>query len=328
MKSVTVEEEKDFSPKASPQGQKGDKMTGNQWLADPERVPGGWYPDCNDDERNNRVGVRALAPGLPSKADEKEHGMRKVQVFLAAGFLLALGIGGEAQAATASYSGSIGLQIATLSAGAQGNGNTSVNGSGGAGSYQTQLQSFTLPLSDISTVALRVPVTDPAAAPIGGLQVTVANGSGSFTGGPAAMAGTMPLLGNSKVCLFGPCSGAAANITVPLTVVGQGGTTFASVFVNVTVTGAAWTVGPVAFGTTTTTGFAHGAMSGTVSTASNSGALRLVTPVFISTNIPASAVVPSFGFLDVHFGVPEPGTVALFASGIATFILLGRNRRR
>lgn len=249
--------------------------------------------------------------------------MRKVQVFLAAGLLLALGIGGQAQAATAPFTGSIGLQIATLSSESTGSGTHTVNGSTGGG----HLSSFTMPPGAIGTSALSILVTDPAAAPIGGLQITVNNASGAFTGG-ANIGGTMPLNGASKVCLFGPCSGAAANITVPLTVVGAGGTTAVSVFVNVTVTGNPWTIGSVPFGTVSTAGFAHGPASVTSSTASESGVLRMVTPVFISTNIPASAVVPSFGFFDVHFGVPEPGTLALFASGIATFILLGRNRRR
>ena len=38
--------------------------------------------------------------------------------------------------------------------------------------------------------------------------------------------------------------------------------------------------------------------------------------------------VDTSSFFDVHFGVPEPGAIALFASGIGTFLLLGRNRRR
>ena len=250
--------------------------------------------------------------------------MRKVQIFLV-GMLLVLGIGGQVQAAPTPFEGKMGLQILTLVGSASGNGFHTVTTSTGSG--KQHLEGFTLPAGNISTLGLSLPVTDPAAAPVGGIQLTVQNGFGNFAGG-ASLGGVMPMLGFAKVCLFGPCSAAAANISVPLTVVGSGGTTFASAFVNVTVTGNPWTIAPVQFGTTTVAGFGHGPASATSSTASVSGVVRVVTPVFISTNIPASAIVPTFAFLDLHLGVPEPGTLALFASGIATFVLLGRNRRR
>ena len=51
-----------------------------------------------------------------------------------------------------------------------------------------------------------------------------------------------------------------------------------------------------------------------------------MTPVFLSINIGASAVVPIFGILDVHF-IPEPGTLLLLGSGIARLVLFGRTRR-
>ncbi len=70
-------------------------------------------------------------------------------------------------------------------------------------------------------------------------------------------------------------------------------------------------------------GFAHGPASGTTSTLNPSGTMRLVTPIFISTNIGASAVVPAFGFLTLHF-VPEPGTALLLGAGIAALIAGGR----
>jgi hypothetical protein len=74
-------------------------------------------------------------------------------------------------------------------------------------------------------------------------------------------------------------------------------------------------------------GFAHGPASATSSTAMLSGSLLLVTPIFVSTNIAGSAVVPAFGFLNVHF-VPEPGTLGLLGSGVASLLLLGRGRSR
>lgn len=245
--------------------------------------------------------------------------MRKLSLALAA-TLLVLGSASVSGAATAPYSGAVGLQIATLQAQATGTGIALINGSAGRG----HLTSLQLASGDIAVTGLSIPVTDPAAAPIGGLQLTAQNGVGSFVSG----AGVMPLVGFSKVCLFGPCSAAAANIAVPLSNVGAGGSTAVGIFVNVTVTGAPWTTGAVPFGTVAVSGFAHGPASLTSSTANTTGAIRYVTPVFISTNIPASAVVPAFGFLDIHFGIPEPGTLVLLGSGIAGLVMVGRARAR
>ena len=50
-----------------------------------------------------------------------------------------------------------------------------------------------------------------------------------------------------------------------------------------------------------------------------------MTPTLISTNIGASAVIPSFATLTLTF-VPEPGTLLLLASGVAGLAVLGRKR--
>ena len=97
-------------------------------------------------------------------------------------------------------------------------------------------------------------------------------------------------------------------------------------FVNVTAIGAPWTVGTVSVGTLTQMGFAHGPASLTSSTAAASGQVRLVTPIFISTNISALPVFPAFGVLDLHF-VPEPATLLLLGSGIAGLVMFGRTKR-
>jgi len=78
-------------------------------------------------------------------------------------------------------------------------------------------------------------------------------------------------------------------------------------------------------GTLTRMGFARGPASNTSSTALTSGTVQLVTPIFVSTNIPASPVIGAFGVLNLHF-VPEPGTLALLLFGIAGCAALGKRR--
>ncbi len=238
-----------------------------------------------------------------------------------------VGVAGTAQAVDLPFTGTLSLTVNTIINDVPASGTAGVAPRG-----TNHLLSMTVPASIAQTVSRVVPVTDPAAAPIGGLQQTVANGPGAFAETPASgpLTGIMSLVGVSKVCLFGPCSGAAANVTVPLSVVGQGGTTYASAFVNVTVTGAAWTTGAVDFvlnPNMMTTGSASGPGFQASSTAQSGGHVRLVSPVFISTNIPASAVVPSFASFDITFA-PEPGQLALLASAVGTLLALGRARRR
>jgi hypothetical protein len=200
-----------------------------------------------------------------------------------------------------------------------GAGVATVNGSASG----THLNSLALPASAFATANLIVPQTDPSAYPINGFQVTASNGAGFFSGG--SLGGVMSVLGVAKVCLFGSCPAAVANLSVPLSVVGAGGTATVDGAVAVTVVGAPWSTGTAFAGTLSAMGFAHGPASLASSTAQVSGTVRLVTPIFISTNIGASSVIPAFGFLTLHF-VPEPGTLLLFGGGIAALIGLGRRR--
>jgi hypothetical protein len=258
--------------------------------------------------------------------------MRKLLGILAAG-ILTLGVAGQAQAVALGFTGSLSIQIATLVSTFSGSGTAIVNGSGSGG----HLSGLGLSANNFATAGFVLPVTDPTVAPIKGIQLTAANGVGAFAGsGGAGFGGSMPLVGVAKVCLFGACnaSGAAkttympaspypsANIVVPLNVIGAGGGAAVSALVNVTVIGAPWTTGTAAVGTVT----AMGGVSPLSNTGAPSGAVTLVTPIFISTNIPSSAVVPGFGILNLHF-VPEPGTLVLLGSGIAGLVAFGRSRR-
>jgi hypothetical protein len=248
--------------------------------------------------------------------------MRKLFGFLAVG-LLVVATAPSAQATVLPVDGSIGIQVATLDPVIiPGSFSGTVNNSGATG-HMSALQ---FGADQFQLTGLVVPVTDPAAAPIGGLQVTVANGTAAFNDSGANFGGVAPLNGTAKVCLFGACSAAVQNLNVPLGNVGVGGSAFVNAAVKITVIGSPWTTGTVQIGTVTFAGAVHGPATGTSSTAVPGGSVSLVTPIFVSTNISASAVVPSFGFLNLTF-VPEPGTILLLGSGITGLVLFGRGRK-
>lgn len=199
------------------------------------------------------------------------------------------------------------------------------------------LQSMTVPAGMFAVEAITVDVTDPAAIPISGLQATASNAAGSFAAGggiAGAAGGVMPLVGVTKVCVFGECNvppGPAANISVPITVVGAGGNVKVTFYVNVTVTGNVWTTGAAQVTAAggdvgaPRTGFVKPGMTAS-GAAINGTAIRLVTPIQISTNISASAVLPGFAILDIT--VPEPGALALGFAAVAALVGLGVTRRQ
>lgn len=184
------------------------------------------------------------------------------------------------------------------------------------------------------TSALVLAVTDPSSAPIRGIQITAANGAGAFAeNGGGTLVGAMPMLGAAKVCLFGACGAAVANLTVPLHVIGVGGRVAATGLLNVTVEGAPWTTGtavnfvPYTPFLSTRMGGRHGPASMTSSTAVPGGSIQLVTPYRVWTNLGVDQ--PSvFGFVTATLRfVPEPTTLGLLSGGCAWLGLRARRCR-
>jgi hypothetical protein len=207
------------------------------------------------------------------------------------------------------------------SASIAGQGTVLANDSGAPG-HLTQLRIEGGAFSGVTVI----PVTDPIALPFAGLQVTLANSAGVFSGsGNAGFGGVMPLNGVAKVCLYGTCAAAAGNISIPLSVVGIGGSAFFKGFPNLTVKGAPWTTGTAAVGTVTVMGSA----GPTSATASRSGVVKLVTPIFISVNVNNWEVSPGFAFLTLAF-TPEPdlALAGVIAAGAVSLVALGRRRQQ
>jgi hypothetical protein len=192
---------------------------------------------------------------------------------------------GAASAAQVPFEASLAVQIASLPLIVFTGSGLATVNGSGGGAH---LGALTIPAGVAGTAGYLAPVTDPGAFPIQGVHVTAANGAGVFAlTGMGALAGSMPILGVAKVC--------------------------------------PWTTGTAAVGAITVMGAAHGPGSLTSSTALSSGVVELVTPIFISTGIAASVVLPAFAFLTIHF-VPEPGVLALVLVGLAALAVGSRYR--
>ncbi len=269
--------------------------------------------------------------------------LRLLRVFAPLALVLAAG---SAPASQLPWSGTFSLEFGTVPPiVAQGGGVATLNGSSTVGHLQT------LRLAGGITNATTIPITDPAAAPVVSLRATASLGTGTFSGisgGPPLAGNVLPVRGTVRICLLLP--GCSINLPIPLTVlglkgVGIGGRITVNTFstgglVKISLEASPWTLGtasvtgiPTPSGGTsavTAMGFVHGPVSGTSSTASTmgSGAIRLVTPVRVTTTLnPPNDILALMGTLTVHF-VPEPGLLLLLGSGIAGLAVIGRHRNR
>jgi hypothetical protein len=257
---------------------------------------------------------------------------------------LSLGIAGEATGVELAYRGSLEIEMATVSANSggvfvsefasasiAGQGTVLANDSGAPG-HLTQLRIEGGAFSGVTGI----PATDIFFFPFAGLQVTVANSAGVFSGsGNAGFGGVMPLNGVAKVCLFGTCDAAAVlNVSVPLSVVGIGGSAFVTGPLNLTVQGAPWTTGTATVqvpksrgGTETFTRM--GSANPNSATADAGGAVTLVTPVFIVSNSAYLRFLPSFAIFHLEFiPEPDPALAGVIAAGAVGLVALGRSRRK
>jgi hypothetical protein len=217
------------------------------------------------------------------------------------------------------------------------------------------------------TATQTVFITDPDTAGngIAAVVVEASLGTGTFapiSGGAASTTALtrnlLPLRGQARICLL--TTDCSEQLVLPLTRptltvngapgggvlgVGIGGllTVGGDTPIKISLQAAPWTIktalavdqvqttGKVntLFINLTAKGFAHDPSSGTSSTAQPSGVVQLVTPAQVQTNLPlgTSKKLGIVATLRVHF-IPEPGLLALLASGVVGLLVLGRRRLR
>lgn len=201
---------------------------------------------------------------------------------------------------------------------------------------ETDVTSIVFPAKVFMTTSLSIPITATNAGPIDGVLITGSNPVGNFTamGGPAGnFGGLMPMQGTARVCLFAAentvgCQAPALNLTLPLSKLGGPGTTTVTFLASITVKGAAWTTGTIMVMNTNGKSTYTTVSGGIEPTTAGDGsylAVRLVTPIYISTAIPGSDTVPAWGVLS--FEVPEPDLMALGLGAVGALVVVGLRRR-
>ncbi|MDH3211550.1 MAG: hypothetical protein OEM05_03600 [Myxococcales bacterium] len=253
---------------------------------------------------------------------------------------------GPVTAATLDWNGTFSLEFGTVAPIVnQGLGVATVNGSSSLGHLST------LRIAGGITGATTIALTDPDTASLVSLRATAQLGTGTLSGisgGPPLAGNVLPVGGVVRICIISP--GCVVSLPVPLTVsgtrgLGIGGLVTVNTFspgggLKVSAVAAPWTLGVAAvtgiptvsggFSTVTAQGFVHGPASATSSTATSagSGVIQVVTPVSVTTTLPApSDVLALLGILKLHF-LPEPGVILLLGSGVAGLVVIGRHRMR
>jgi hypothetical protein len=283
--------------------------------------------------------------------------------------MLVLGVSLSASAALLNVHGTLSTQIGTdlptLKNTFQGV--ATLNGS--SGGVGVHLSTLTLAGSRvIGETSAMIAITDPnvAANGIASIRINAELGTGSFAPISGAVASTspgltknvLPIRGLSKVCLLSTACGLflPLELTQPTNTtttnpaikgVGIGGllTIGKGSLINISIEAAPWTVkqstkidqittpmtpgGVKKFINVASAGWAHDPNSATSTTGNTSGAVQLISPMQIRTNLAAGSSVKLslFSVLNLHF-VPEPGMLLLLGSGVAGLVLLGRHRMR
>ena len=276
------------------------------------------------------------------------------QLWIAVGLVMALGMGGVAQARTLPFEGTTMLEFGPLGTFmGTGTGVATVNG-GGTGIHLVTIAlgagTVIGPLNQ-SVTATSISTTIPS------ISITANNlwtrGSGTFfgiSGGPPLSGSAqLPVHGLMRICL---ATGCAASLPLSLTATSHAsGSTFivtrgvgigstvsgAAGGVGISVAAGAWTIGTATANQSTANGsisvtrmgFVHGPASSTSTTGTSSGVIQLVTPMQITTTGLGgnNTKIAGFGKLTIHF-IPEPGLLLLLGSGVAGLMLLGRYRMR